>query len=195
MQAGSTAATAYVGLGANLEDPRQQLARATDALAILPRTQLLARSSLYRSAPVGKADQPDFVNAVAALRTQLTPLELLDALLDLEAQQGRVRSVPNAARTLDLDLLLFDDRVIHEQRLQVPHPRMHERRFVLLPLVELNPNLVIPGHGAIVDLLRSVAGQDVTRIDADADALSVVDEPDDFAELFESAADARTLTG
>jgi len=167
MQAGSTAATAYVGLGANLEDPRQQLARATDALAILPRTQLLARSSLYRSAPVSKADQPDFVNAVAALRTQLTPLELLDALLDLEAQQGRVRSVPNAARTLDLDLLLFDDRVIHEQRLQIPHPRMHERRFVLLPLVELNPKLVIPGHGAVVDLLRSVAGQDVTRIDAE----------------------------
>jgi 2-amino-4-hydroxy-6-hydroxymethyldihydropteridine diphosphokinase len=167
MQAGSTAATAYVGLGANLEDPRQQLARAADALAILPRTQLLARSSLYRSAPVGKADQPDFLNAVAALRTQLTPLELLDALLDLEAQQGRVRSVPNAARTLDLDLLLFDERVIREPRLQVPHPRMHERRFVLLPLAELNPDLIIPGYGPVADLLRSVAGQDVTRIDAE----------------------------
>jgi 2-amino-4-hydroxy-6-hydroxymethyldihydropteridine diphosphokinase len=94
-------------------------------------------------------------------------LELLDALLDLEAQQGRVRSVPNAARTLDLDLLLFDDRVIREPRLQVPHPRMHERRFVLLPLAELNPDLIIPGYGPVADLLRSVAGQDVTRIDAE----------------------------
>ena len=167
MQAGSTAATAYVGLGANLADPRQQLSRATDALSLLPRTQLLARSSLYRSAPVGKADQPDFVNAVAALRTELAPLELLDALLDLEAGQGRVRSVPNAARTLDLDLLLFDDRVISEPRLEVPHPRMHERRFVLLPLAELNPDLIIPGHGPVADLLPRVAGQDVTRIDAE----------------------------
>jgi len=167
MQAGSTAAKAYVGLGANLEDPRQQLSKATDALARFPRTQLLARSSLYRSAPVGNVAQPDFVNAVAALRTELAPLELLDALLALEATQGRVRSVPNAARTLDLDLLLFDDRVIHERRLEIPHPRMHERRFVLLPLAELNPNLIIPGHGPVADLLARVAGQDVTRIDAE----------------------------
>jgi len=107
------------------------------------------------------------VNAVAALRTELAPLELLDALLDLEAGQGRVRSVPNAARTLDLDLLLFDDRVISEPRLEVPHPRMHERRFVLLPLAELNPDLIIPGHGPVADLLPRVAGQDVTRIDAE----------------------------
>jgi 2-amino-4-hydroxy-6-hydroxymethyldihydropteridine diphosphokinase len=167
MQAGSTAATAYVGLGANLEHPRQQLLRAVEALAHLPRTQLLAHSSLYRSAPVGKTDQPDFINAVAALRTELEPVELLDALLDVEATQGRLRSVPNAARTLDLDLLLFDDRVIREPRLEVPHPRMHERRFVLLPLAELNPNVIIPGHGPVADLLPRVAGQDVTRIDAE----------------------------
>lgn len=164
MPAESLAETAYVGLGANLDNPRQQLLHAFEALGRLPRTQLTARSSLYRSAPVGGPDQPDYVNAVAALRTALGPLELLDALMALEAGQGRVRSVPNAARTLDLDLLLYDDRVIHEPRLDVPHPRMHERRFVLEPLAEIDPDLVIPGRGALADLLPAVSAQDVTRI-------------------------------
>ena len=140
--------------------------KAFEALSHLPRTELLARSSLYRSAPFGKTDQPDFVNAVAALRTELTPGALLQALLQLEAQQGRVRSEPNAARTLDLDLLLFDGQIIHEPGLDVPHPRMHERAFVLMPLVELNPKLIIPGRGAAAELLPRVAAQDVTRIDA-----------------------------
>jgi 2-amino-4-hydroxy-6-hydroxymethyldihydropteridine diphosphokinase len=140
--------------------------QAFEALSHLPRSELLARSSFYRSAPVGKTDQPDFVNAVAALRTELTPSALLQALLQLEAQQGRVRSEPNAARTLDLDLLLYDARIIHEPGLDVPHPRMHERAFVLMPLVELDPKLIIPGRGAAAELLARVAAQDVTRIDA-----------------------------
>jgi 2-amino-4-hydroxy-6-hydroxymethyldihydropteridine diphosphokinase len=167
MGAGSPATTAYVGLGSNLEEPRRQLLQACEALSRLPRTQLIARSSLYRSAPVGKTDQPDFVNAVAMLRTQLAPLDLLHALLDLEAQQGRTRSEPDAARTLDLDLLLYEDRVMQEPGLVVPHPRMHERAFVLVPLAELNPDVIIPGYGAAGDLLPCVAGQDVTRLDAE----------------------------
>ncbi len=167
MGAGSPAATAYVGLGSNLEQLRRQLLQACEALSRLPCSQLIARSSLYRSAPVGKTDQPDFVNAVAMLRTQLAPLDLLHALLDLEAKQGRKRSEPNAARTLDLDLLLYDDRVMHEPGLVVPHPRMHERAFVLVPLAELNPDVIIPGHGAAADLLPCVARQDVTRLDAE----------------------------
>ena len=167
MGAGSRAATAYVGLGSNLEQPRRQLLHACEALSRLPRTQFIARSSLYRSAPVGKTDQPDFVNAVALLRTQLAPLDLLHALLDLEAKQGRKRSEPDAPRTLDLDLLLYDDRVIREPGLVVPHPRMHERAFVLVPLAELNPDVIIPGHGAAADLLPRVARQDVTRLDAE----------------------------
>jgi 2-amino-4-hydroxy-6-hydroxymethyldihydropteridine diphosphokinase len=157
--------TAYVGLGSNLQQPLHQLLKAFDALSALPRTQMLARSSLYRSAPVGKIDQPDFVNAVAALRTGLAPGELLQAVLQLEAQQGRVRSQPNAPRTLDLDLLLFDAQIIHQPGLDVPHPRMHERAFVLMPLAELDPKLIIPGRGAVAELLARVAGQDVTRID------------------------------
>jgi 2-amino-4-hydroxy-6-hydroxymethyldihydropteridine diphosphokinase len=157
--------TAYVGLGSNLQQPLHQLLKAFDALSALPRTRMLARSSLYRSAPVGKTDQPDFVNAVAALRTGLAPGELLQALLRLEAQQGRVRSEPNAPRTLDLDLLLFDAQIIHQPGLDVPHPRMHERAFVLMPLAELDPQLIIPGRGAVAELLARVAGQDVTRID------------------------------
>jgi len=166
MQPGSSAVTAYVGLGSNLDHPQRQLLEACEALSHLPRTRLVRRSSFYRSAPVGKTDQPDFVNAVAALRTELAPAELLQALLQLEAQQGRVRSVPNAARTLDLDLLLFDARVIHEPGLDVPHPRMHERAFVLVPLAELDPKLNIPGRGTVADLLPLVAGQDVARVDA-----------------------------
>ena len=157
--------TAYVGLGSNLQQPLHQLLKAFDALSTVPRTQMLARSSLYRSAPVGKTDQPDFVNAVAALRTGLAPGELLQALLQLEAQQGRVRSEPNAPRTLDLDLLLFDAQIIHQPGLDVPHPRMHERAFVLMPLAELDPKLIIPGRGAVAELLARVAGQDVIRID------------------------------
>ena len=155
--------TAYVGLGSNLQQPLHQLLKAFDALSALPRTQMLARSSLYRSAPVGKIDQPDFVNAVAALRTGLAPGELLQAVLQLEAQQGRVRSQPNAPRTLDLDLLLFDAQIIHQPGLDVPHPRMHERAFVLRPLLDIAPAVRIPGRGAARRHWRRVRGQRIAR--------------------------------
>jgi 2-amino-4-hydroxy-6-hydroxymethyldihydropteridine diphosphokinase len=156
---------AHVGLGSNLEDPARQVRQGFEELGRLPRTRLLARSSLYRTAPVAKLDQPDFVNAVAVLDTELSPAELLQALLALEARHGRVRGEPNAPRTLDLDLLLLGDQMLHEPGLDVPHPRMHQRAFVLLPLAEVSPGAVIPGRGPVADLLAPVADQHVTRID------------------------------
>jgi len=133
-------------------------------LATLPRSRLAARSSLYRSAPVGYAAQPDFVNAVAALETQLGAHELLRELQALETAHQRARSFPNAPRTLDLDLLLFGNERIADAGLVVPHPRMHERAFVLRPLVEIAADARVPGHGRVQDLLGRCTGQQVERI-------------------------------
>jgi 2-amino-4-hydroxy-6-hydroxymethyldihydropteridine diphosphokinase len=153
-----------VGLGSNLGDPVQQMKKALAALEHLPGTRVVACSSLYSSAPIGELQQPDFVNAVAALETALTARDLLDALLDIERAHGRTRAAPNAPRTLDLDLLLFGDAIIDAPGLVVPHPRLHERAFVLVPLLELSPDVVVPGRGRAADLLPAVAAQRVTRI-------------------------------
>jgi 2-amino-4-hydroxy-6-hydroxymethyldihydropteridine diphosphokinase len=147
---------AYIGLGSNLEDPASQVKAGYDALAALPATELIARSALYRSAPVGYCDQPDFINAVAKVETALGARELLDALLAIELNHGRVRDFPNAPRTLDLDLLLYGDLQLHAPGLTIPHPRMHERAFVLAPLAEIAPQCVIPGRGKVAELLRGV---------------------------------------
>ncbi len=147
---------AYIALGSNLEQPQHQLQAGFDALARLPDTQLIAQSSLYRSAPVGYVNQPDFVNAVAAIRTALAPRALLDALLTIEREHGRVRDFPNAPRTLDLDIALYDERIINEPGLTVPHPRMHQRAFVMVPLAEIAPDALVPGHGRVRDLLAKV---------------------------------------
>jgi 2-amino-4-hydroxy-6-hydroxymethyldihydropteridine diphosphokinase len=144
---------AAVALGSNLEDPEAQVRRGFEGIAALPETRLLARSSLYRTAPVGYADQPDFVNACALVETHLAPRALLDALLALEKRAGRVREIPNGPRTLDLDIVLYGDQVIDEPGLKVPHPRAHERAFVLEPLVEVWPDAVIPGRGRVRDLV------------------------------------------
>jgi 2-amino-4-hydroxy-6-hydroxymethyldihydropteridine diphosphokinase len=163
-----TPVTAYIALGANLEDPVVQVRAGLAALATLPDTQLLMKSSLYRTAPVGYADQPDFINAVAAVDTELSPRELLDALLAIELNHGRVRQFANAPRTLDLDVLLYDDVEVNESGLTIPHPRMHERAFVLAPLAEIAPLCEIPGHGRVSDLLRGLNPQGVTRLAAGA---------------------------
>ena len=163
-----TPVTAYIALGANLEDPVVQVRAGLAALATLPDTQLLMQSSLYRTAPVGYADQPDFINAVAAVDTELSPRELLDALLAIELNHGRVRQFANAPRTLDLDVLLYDDVEVNESGLTIPHPRMHERAFVLAPLAEIAPLCEIPGHGRVSELLRSLDPQGVTRLAAGA---------------------------
>jgi 2-amino-4-hydroxy-6-hydroxymethyldihydropteridine diphosphokinase len=160
----NTATKAFVGLGANLGDPRGQVRRALLALAGLPGTRLLAASSLYRSAPVGVVAQLDFVNAVAEVETALAARALLDALLDEERRFGRTREFPGAPRTLDLDLLLYGDRVIAEPGLVVPHPRMHERAFVLAPLAEIAPDIAIPGKGRAAALLAACVDQKIEKI-------------------------------
>lgn len=155
--------TAYIGLGANLDDPAGQIERAMQELAKLPESRLVGRSSLYVSAPVGYAAQPDFINAAASLETRLSPRALLDTLLDIEHRHGRNRSFRNAPRTLDLDLLMYGDAQFHEEGLTLPHPRMQDRAFVLMPLLEISPALHIPGHGRADALLGLCAGQDIRR--------------------------------
>jgi len=163
---------ATIGLGANLNDPAAQVEYALAELDRLPGTRLLARSSLYASAPVGYVDQPDFINAVAQVETSLAPRALLAALLDIEHRHGRERSFRNAPRTLDLDLLLYGDAHFHEDGLTLPHPRMHARGFVLLPLLEIAPDAVIPGHGRASDWLASCADQSVVHLPPPAAAVN-----------------------
>lgn len=157
--------TAFVALGANLEGPAQHVKQAIEELGRLPESRILRRSSLYRTAPVGLLEQPDFVNAVAQLETSLEPEPLLDALLALEARHGRRRGSPNAPRTLDLDLLLYGDRRQQDARLTLPHPRMHERAFVLVPLAEIAPGATVPGRGRVSDLLDRVDRTGVEMLD------------------------------
>lgn len=151
----------WIGLGSNLSDPEGQLRQAFDELASLPDSQLIQRSALWSSAPVGPQDQPDFVNAVAALRTQLPPLVLLDALQAIEQAHRRVRLRHWGPRTLDLDLLLYGDQVINHPRLQVPHPEMHRRGFVLAPLYSVEPTMIIPEKGPIIELLSHIPLDDL----------------------------------
>jgi 2-amino-4-hydroxy-6-hydroxymethyldihydropteridine diphosphokinase len=132
---------AYVGIGSNLDQPRAHVLNAFSELDRLPHTRVVKKSSLYRSAPIGHAAQPDFINAVAQLETGLPAERLLAELQELEARHGRKRSFPNAPRTLDLDVLLFGDLTLDSPTLKIPHPRMHERAFVLKPLLEIAPQL------------------------------------------------------
>ena len=155
---------AFIGLGSNLADPVAQVSRALDALGNLPQTRVLRHSSLYRSAPVGYLEQPDFINAVAQLETELAPRALLDALLALEHECGRTREFCNAPRTLDLDVLLYDDLIHHEHGLSIPHPQMHLRAFVLQPLLEIAPDCDIPGVGPATAAARHCAGQALERL-------------------------------
>ncbi len=156
---------AYVGLGSNLEQPARQIHAGIAALECLPQTQVLICSSLYRSAPVGVTAQPDFVNAVCAIDTSLPSTELMCRLFDIEREHGRVRGAEKGGpRTLDLDLLLYADEIIATAELTLPHPRMHERAFVLLPLMEIAPGLEIPRHGLVAALARVCADQRVERL-------------------------------
>jgi 2-amino-4-hydroxy-6-hydroxymethyldihydropteridine diphosphokinase len=154
---------AYIGLGANLGDARATLTDALRRLAALPGTRLVASSSVYRSAPIDSSG-PDYLNAVAELSTALSAFDLLAHLQGIELAHGRERPYHNAPRTLDLDLLLYASATIAAPMLTVPHPRLHERAFVLLPLAEIAPQLVIPGQGPIRDCLPRVAGQRVDRL-------------------------------
>ena len=149
--------TVYIGVGSNLQQPMEQVKQALQRLAEIPQTRLITSSPLYRSAPLGSADQPDYINAVAALATELAPLDLLDALQTIEQQQGRVRNGERwGPRTLDLDLLLYGDHQITSDRLTVPHPGLGERNFVLYPLYDIaGEDLQIPGLGLLGKLLQA----------------------------------------
>ena len=155
---------AFIGLGANLGDRARAIESAGAEIAALATTVLVARSALYASAPLD-APGGEYLNAVAHVRTALAPLELLRALQAIESRHGRVRPFAGAPRTLDLDLLLYGDIVLASDELTLPHPRLHERAFVLVPLAEIAPQLVVPGRGRVVDLCAAVSSQRVAKLD------------------------------
>jgi 2-amino-4-hydroxy-6-hydroxymethyldihydropteridine diphosphokinase len=155
---------AYIGLGSNLDNPEAQLHKAVSSLQQLPDTILVCISSFYQTRPVGPGDQPDYINAVALLSTGLTARQLLEHMQAIENCHGRIRNSHWGPRTLDLDLLLYDSDIINEDDLTVPHPEMHKRGFVLFPLYEIAPEISIPGHGPVTDLLQSINAGDVEKL-------------------------------
>lgn len=164
MKAAST--RAWIGIGANLGDPITAVRAAIAALDEVGGLRVALCSSLYRSTPIGPGmdGQPDYINAVVGIDTALSPAALLDALFAIELHFGRQRSVRNAARTLDLDLLLYGEDIVDQPGLQVPHPRMHQRAFVLHPLAEIAPDTLIPGQGRADVLARALPEQGITRL-------------------------------
>lgn len=163
--------TAYIGMGSNLGERRQQLSWAVEQLAASDQIKVTRCSSIYETAAMGdfpagdKHQQPDFLNGVCEIETNLTARLLLNQLLDIEKQSGRVRTGQrNGSRTLDLDLLLYGDEVIDATDLCVPHPRLHNRAFVLYPLLEIAPQLEVPGKGRVDDLIKKVGAQEIKKI-------------------------------
>lgn len=154
----------FIGLGSNLTEPQEQLRSALESIGEIPHSRLLRSSSFYRSAAVGPGDQPDYINAVAELETSLSPLDLLDHLQAIEKAHGRERTIHWGARTLDLDILLFGQQQIDELRLQVPHPRMTERNFVLEPLAELEAELLLPSGESVQTLLQQCPANRLDKI-------------------------------
>lgn len=157
----------YVALGSNLEQPLQQLQRACDHLQSSPDIQLTRASRIYKSSPVGPQDQPDFYNAMVAIESTLSPQQLLTQLQHIEQQQQRVRLRHWGPRTIDLDLILYGDHIIQEENLVVPHPRMQERHFVLLPLADLVPNLTLPDGTKLNELIESLDTHDIQPVSAE----------------------------
>ena len=155
-------AEVYIALGSNMDSPHSQLDSALEALAQHPRIDLIATSSRYQTPPIGP-QQPDFINAAAQLNTDLSPLDLLDALQTIEHQQNRVRSIHWGPRTLDLDILLYNNLVIESERLTIPHPRMRERGFVLVPLADLDAQLALPSGETVAQLLANCSQQGIVK--------------------------------
>ena len=161
----SSLITAFVALGSNLGDPASQIRRAMRALAALRGTRLARQSSLYRNPPAGGLDQPEFVNAVAQIETALAARDLLELLLEIERMHGRARDYANAPRTLDLDIVLYGEQVVREPGLAIPHPRMLDRPFVLVPLAEIAPDAVVPGHGRVADLADKLDASSLVKLE------------------------------
>lgn len=156
-------AKAYIGLGSNLGDRKSNICAAEERLEKHPEVRVIQVSSLYETTPVGFTEQPDFVNAVAEIETELSPIELLHAILEIENEMGRVREKRWGPRVIDIDLLIYDDVAIHTPELELPHPRMKEREFVMAPLAEIAPDLELDGETA-EGVLRRVEGQGVRRV-------------------------------
>ena len=167
----------WIGVGANLGKPRNQVLEAIDSLDRIDQIAVEARSALYRTAPVEAPDQPDFINAVVRVGTTLDPLSMLNCLLQIEEQFGRIRDQPrNSPRRLDLDLLLYANEVLNSLELTIPHPRMQQRLFVLQPLMELEGNFEIPGIGSLIACINACQGQRVTKlVDSDGKAIASAD--------------------
>ena len=163
--------TAFIALGSNLANPIEQVISAFTALAQIPNTQVVKKSSLYQTAPIDCLVDPlnpvpDFINAVAEVKTDLAPQALLNALHDIESKAGRERPYVNAPRVLDCDLLLYENIEVNTETLILPHPRMHTRGFVLLPLSEIAPDISIPNHGKISHLLNQSLSIGITKLDS-----------------------------
>ncbi|QHG92466.1 2-amino-4-hydroxy-6-hydroxymethyldihydropteridine diphosphokinase [Coxiella endosymbiont of Amblyomma sculptum] len=158
--------TVYIGVGSNLNSPIKQVQKAVSKLSALPKTAILNRSNFYSSRPLGPQNQPDYINAVVALETRLSPIDLLKALQNLESRQGRNRcsEVRWGARTLDLDILLYDKSTIHNQLLSIPHPQLQNREFVLHPLCEIAPNLILSTGSLISDLKALCSNNGMKRL-------------------------------
>lgn len=155
---------AFIALGSNLQNPQAQVERALQTIANTQNIKLVKASSLYKTAPIGYNNQPDFINAVAEIETNLSPLDLLHTLLEIETQHGRERPFPNAPRVLDLDVLLYEGISINTPELTLPHPRMHTRGFVMLPLAEIAPKISIGSHGYADDLAAKCDNQGVSKL-------------------------------
>ena len=156
--------TAYIALGSNLDNPLQQVERAVSAISQLNHCQLSATSPWYRTAAIGPGQQPDYINGVCAIETSLEPLQLLHQLQAIENNQGRVRNERWGARTLDLDILLYGELTIDSPQLQVPHPRMAERSFVLMPLADIATDLVMPDGQPLAQLLANCSREGIVRL-------------------------------
>ena len=154
----------YIALGSNLDEPSEQIYKAINSIDAVDDLAVTHISSLYKTKPIGKIDQPDFINAVIEVEGDISPENLHAALQAIETQAGRIRMELNEPRTLDLDILLIDDLIMKTKKLTVPHPRMHQRQFVIVPLSEINQKLNIPGIGPINKILKSLPDQGVVKI-------------------------------
>ena len=155
----------FIALGSNLENPKEQVKKGILSIKQIEGVRILNESNLYETPPVGILDQPNFVNAVIKINSNLGPYEILNELLNIENIAGRVRIDKNGPRTLDLDILLFNNLILNEKKLTIPHPRMHERLFVLIPLRDIDEAIVIPNHGAVIDIINKLTPENIIRIE------------------------------
>ena len=156
----------FIGLGSNLDNPKQKIKGAIDLIAEINDINIIATSSLYETPPVGFLDQPNFINAVIQISSSINYNDLLIKLLDIELKFGRIRKEKNGPRTLDLDILLFDDLILKSESLIIPHPRMHERLFVLIPILEISPTIKIPEYGSASELISRLTMQNIKKVES-----------------------------